>query len=106
MSEPRDEDLAVDDADFEVVDALPVVGAMPPPPAPEPARNAAVTLSSPVVQVAAVAATGFAIGAATMAVARARSARKPAKRGVTKRDLADVVGSRTFLVDVHLLNRN
>jgi hypothetical protein len=60
------------------------------------------------VQAAAVAATGFVAGAATVALARRRAARKAnpsLKRRRRKRaDLVDVVASRSFLVDIHLLN--
>jgi hypothetical protein len=60
------------------------------------------------VQAAAVAATGFVAGAATVAVLHRRrtrravreSRRSRARRGV---ELLPVVGSRSFLVDVHLL---
>ena len=61
----------------------------------------------PAVQAAAAAATGFVAGAATVALVRRRSARKLAKAQRTgpRRavDMLPVVGSRTFLVDVHLL---
>ena len=66
--------------------------------------------ASPAVQAAAVAATGFVAGAATVALARRHAARKanpglrkrrrPKKRGT---DVIDVVASRSFLVDIHLL---
>jgi hypothetical protein len=57
------------------------------------------------VQAAAVAATGFVAGAATLALVRRHSARKLARRSVPRRavDMLPIVGSRTFLVDVHLL---
>lgn len=58
-------------------------------------------------QAAAVAATGFAVGAVTaVAIGRRRArraARKAAARPSLGRDLANVVASRSFLVDVHLL---
>jgi hypothetical protein len=68
-------------------------------------------VASPAVQAAAVAATGFVAGAATVALARRRAARK-ANPGLRKRrrgkkrggDLVDVVASRSFLVDIHLLS--
>ena len=65
--------------------------------------------ASPAVQAAAVAATGFVAGAATVALARRHAARKanPAlrrKRRGRKRDAIDVVASRSFLVDIHLLS--
>jgi hypothetical protein len=68
-------------------------------------------VASPAVQAAAVAATGFVAGAATVALARRRAARKanPAlrkRRRGKKRgsDVIDVVASRSFLVDIHLLS--
>jgi hypothetical protein len=59
----------------------------------------------PAVQAAAVAATGFVAGAATLALVRRHSARKLARRTVPRRavDLLPIVASRTFIVDVHLL---
>ncbi len=68
-----------------------------------------VSQSLPAVQAAAVAATGFAVGAATVAViARRSTSKKPRLRKKKKRkrgELIDVASSRSFLVDVHLLNR-
>jgi hypothetical protein len=67
-------------------------------------------VASPAVQAAAVAATGFVAGAATVALARRHAARKanPAlrrrRRGKRGTDLIDVVASRSFLVDIHLLS--
>jgi hypothetical protein len=66
--------------------------------------------SSPAVQAAAVAATGFVAGAATVALARRRAARRaqPARRRKPRSrvaELGEVVASRSFLVDIHLLNR-
>ena len=108
MSEPEPDDLTDDDA--EVVDALPVPsGAGPrstPPnpqvvrePEPLPAR------SVPVTQTAAVAATGFAAGALTAAVVCGVT-RRHAIKAATKRQAKGglpVLGTRRFLVDVHLL---
>jgi hypothetical protein len=67
----------------------------------EPARPAQL----PVAQAAAVAATGFVAGAATLAVVRRRSARRALKRRSNK-DRLPIVGSRSFLVDVHLIGRD
>ena len=72
----------------------------------EPARPA----SNPAVQAAAVAATGFVAGAATVALARRRAARRaqPVRRRKPRNrvaELGEVVASRSFLVDIHLLNR-
>jgi hypothetical protein len=61
----------------------------------------------PAVQVAAVAATGFVAGAATVAIVKRRAARKLARngRGGARRavDLLPIAASRSFLVDVHVL---
>ena len=61
----------------------------------------------PAVQAAAVAATGFVAGAATIALVKRHSARKVAKasRSAPRRavDMLPIVGTRTFLVDVHLI---
>ncbi|MDX6698009.1 MAG: hypothetical protein QOE65_1406 [Solirubrobacteraceae bacterium] len=67
-------------------------------------------MPSPAVQAAAVAATGFVAGAATVALARRRAARRAMpsrrKRGRKRGELIDVAASRSFLVDIHLLNRD
>jgi len=64
----------------------------------------------PAVQAAAVAATGFAVGAATVVAISRRSSsakRSPVRR--RKRDtgpeVMSVLGTRSFLLDVHLLGR-
>lgn len=63
--------------------------------------------SLPAVQAAAAAATGFVAGAATIALVRRHSARKLARgRGRQPRraiDALPIIGSRSFLVDVHLI---
>ena len=54
------------------------------------------------------AATGFVAGAATVAVMRRRGARRALKRRKrTSRpaEVLEIVSSRSFLVDVHLVNR-
>jgi hypothetical protein len=64
--------------------------------------------SLPAVQAAAAAATGFVAGAATLALVKRRSARKLARaRSGPRRavDMLPIVGSRTFLVDVHLIGK-
>ncbi len=108
MSEREPDDVTNDDV--EVVDALPVPSgegprSTPPPPhlvrAPEPLPERRV----PAVQAAAVAATGFAAGAVTAAVVRGMVKRRAVK-AVTKRHGKGglpVLGTRSFLVDVHLL---
>ena len=61
----------------------------------------------PAVQAAAVAATGFVAGAATLALVRRHSARKLARSRGPRRalDALPIVGSRSFLVDVHLIGK-
>ncbi|MGI8512309.1 MAG: hypothetical protein ACR2NH_06735 [Solirubrobacteraceae bacterium] len=70
----------------------------------EPARPAA----SPAVQAAAVGAASFVAGAATFAVVkRAKNRGLPLRRKRrARKQLGEVVSSRSFLVDVHLLNRD
>jgi hypothetical protein len=62
----------------------------------------------PAVQAAAVAATGFVAGAATLALVRRHGARKLARSRPPRRALEalPIVGSRSFLVDVHLIARD
>ncbi len=63
-------------------------------------------VAQPAVQVAAVAATGLVAGAATIAVLRRRARRPPAARRRTKRQGGvQVLASRSFLVDIHLIDR-
>jgi hypothetical protein len=86
--------------DAEVVDGLPVVtdaGVL------EERPSAAV----PAVQAAALAATGFVAGAATVAVVsrhRTKKAAKKRKKGITP--FGEIVSSNSFLIDVHLLRRD
>jgi hypothetical protein len=91
----------VPEPDGEVVDGLPVVAEVY---ELEPARPALV----PARQAAALAATGFVAGAATVAVVQHRrsrvGARKRRKRKVA--GLGDIVASNSFLVDIHLLRRD
>jgi hypothetical protein len=99
----------VDDA--EVVDALPVpdgASRHEPEAPPAPARGGALVTVGPVaVQAAAVAVTGFAAGAATVAVVRRHRAKKAVRgRRKDRKALGEVRASRSFLVDIHLLNRN
>lgn len=117
MTDPSFEQAApIDDpdADVEVVDALPVPEAHEiPAPAPVatpddgPSRNLVVT--APVaVQAAAVAVTGFAAGAATVAVVRKARSRKQVRlrRKEQRKALGEIRATRSFLVDIHLLNRD
>jgi hypothetical protein len=83
----------------EVVDGLPVVGQSR---AIEPARA-----SVPARQAAALAATGFVAGAATVAVVHRRRSRLPRrKRRKLAGGLGEIVASNSFLVDVHLIRRD
>ncbi len=59
-------------------------------------------LPMPVPQAVAVAATSFLAGVVTIVLARRRSARKLARR---RRRRLPVLASRSFLVDIHLLDR-
>jgi hypothetical protein len=92
---------AANEPDGEVVDGLPVVADVY---AVEPARPALV----PARQAAALAATGFVAGAATVAVVHHRRMRVGARRRRKRRiaGLGDIVASNSFLVDVHLLRRD
>jgi hypothetical protein len=84
----------------EVVDALPVLAE---------SREIEPLAARPVVQAAAVAATGFVAGAATVAVMRRRGARKALRRRRRRSsrtgEVLEIVSSTSFLVDVHLVNR-
>ena len=96
-----DEDGEV--AEGEIVDGLPVVadeddGILE---ARQPFGGA---VSVPTVQAAALAATGFVAGAATIAVVSRRRSRKAAKK--RKGPLGEIVSSNSFLIDVHLLRRD
>ncbi|HEY4098161.1 MAG TPA: hypothetical protein VGM33_21740 [Baekduia sp.] len=110
MTEPVDEDMdsAADEA--EVVDALPVPEGAPPAdvPAPAPVPRTGLVSAGPVArQAAAVAVTGFAAGAATVAVVRRHRAKKAVRqRRKARKAIGEVRASRSFLVDIHLLNRD
>jgi hypothetical protein len=86
----------------EVVDGLPVLAEVR---ALEPAPPSGLLA----VQTAAAAATGFVAGAATLVVVRHRRTRKLARRqrALPRRaaEMLPVIGSRSFLVDVHLLGK-
>ena len=93
-------DAVVDEPEVEIVDGLPVLAEV------RTVEHAA-PATLPAVQVAAVAATGFVAGAATVALVKRRAARKVARnsRGGSRRavDLLPIAASRSFLVDVHVL---
>jgi hypothetical protein len=81
----------------EVVDGLPVV-----------AESHAIEPMRPLVparQAAALAATGFVAGAATVAVMHRRRARSPRRNRRKGGPLGEIVASNSFLVDVHLIKR-
>lgn len=63
----------------------------------------------PAVQAAAVAATGFVAGAATVVAISRRASRRPPTRRRRKRgggaETLTVLGTRSFLLDVHVLGR-
>jgi hypothetical protein len=83
----------------EIVDAVPVLAE---------SRAVEPLAARPAVQAAAVAATSFVAGAATIAVMRRRGARKALrrrKRSTRAGEVLEIVSSRSFLVDVHLVNR-
>ena len=97
MAEPaRDDDLLPVLAEVTPIEREPVSGEL------------VRAMPSPAVQAAAVAATGFVAGAATVALVRRRAARRALpgrkRRGRKRGDLIDVAASRSFLVDIHLLN--
>jgi len=86
----------VTDDEAPEVDALPVLAeesAIEPQRAPAPIA----------VQAAVVAATSFAAGVATIAVVRSHPLRRLSRRR-RRRDIGRVVASRSFLVDVHVLD--
>lgn len=97
---------AVDDSILEqredAIDGLPVVSEVR-------VIEPAATTALPAVQAAAVAATGFVAGAATLAVMRRHRTRKLARQQLNAPrrpfDVLPIVGSRTFLVDVHLIGK-
>jgi hypothetical protein len=97
-----DEDGEV--AEGEVVEGLPVLaeedeGVLE-------ARTSVGAVSVPAVQAAALAATGFVAGAATVAVVSRRRSRKAAKKRKKAGPLGEIVSSNSFLIDVHLLRRD
>jgi hypothetical protein len=86
--------------DEEVVDGLPVLAE---PRVLEPSPSVGV----PARQAAALAATGFVAGAATVAVVQRRRARVPRRRKRRRKaGFGEIVASNSFLVDVHLIRRD
>jgi hypothetical protein len=85
----------------EIVDGVPVVA--------DNGRAVEVARPSmvPARQAAALAATGFVAGAATVAAVHRRRARSPLRRRRKGRGpLGEIVASNSFLVDVHLIRRD
>jgi len=98
MAASADDDARFDNAageDVEVVDAVPVLSEAGPIEARRPPGQVVAR------QAAAVAATSFAAGVVTVALARAHKVRRARRRA--RRTVAPIVASRSFLVDVHLL---
>jgi len=93
-------DMTVPAADEETVDGLPVLAEVRPLAPVSPPQV-------PAVQAAAAAATGFFAGAATIALVRRRNSRRLARasRSAPRRaiEALPIVGSRTFIIDVHLV---
>jgi hypothetical protein len=89
----------IEEDEGEVVDGLPVV-----------AESRVIEPARPLVparQAAALAATGFVAGAATVAVVHRRRSRLPRrKRRKLAGGLGEIVASNSFLVDVHLIKRD
>jgi hypothetical protein len=90
-----------DAAPVEVVDGVPVLAEVR-------AVEHPVPPGLPTVQVAAVAATGFVAGAATVALVKRRTARKLARStgrngGRRAADMLPIAATRSFLVDVHVI---
>ncbi len=100
MIEPEPTDAATAEIEeAEIVDGLPVLARVR-------AIEPYVPTVLPAVQAVAVAATGFVAGAATVALVRRRSTRKLARTSVRHRQglaALPIVGTRSFLVDVHLI---
>ena len=87
-----------DEDEAEVVDGLPVVA--------ETRTIEPVRPLVPARQAAALAATGFVAGAATVAVVHRRRTRLPRRKRRKMAGLGDIVSSSSFLVDVHLIRRD
>jgi hypothetical protein len=98
-SDPRTEPVDAEIVEEETVDGVAVLDNDS---ALTPVRRAASELA---VQTAAAAATGFVAGAATLALARRRATRKLARTSVRRRaaDALPIVGTRSFLIDIHMI---
>jgi hypothetical protein len=104
MSEPMpdEEQMIESPPEEEIVEGLPVLAEARPIERPSPA-------ALPAIQAAAAVATGFVAGAATIVLVKRHSGLKLARasRSAPRRaaDLLPIVGSRTFLVDIHLIGK-
>jgi hypothetical protein len=101
--QPQTPSEELTELDEETVDGIPVLAEVR---AVEPALPAVL----PTVQAVAVAATSFAAGAATLALVRRHGARKRLKRVAGRPvrrtgDALEIVASRRFMVDIHLLDK-
>jgi hypothetical protein len=88
-------------AEFEEVNGVPVLAGVR-------AVTPATTSMIGTAQAVAVAATSFAAGAATLALVRRHGVRKQLKRSRPARrggDALEIVASRRFMVDIHLLDK-
>lgn len=105
----REEHTEGQDDDVEVVDAIPVLLDVRPvePPRfddrPLPAQRT--TVAAVAAQAAAVATAGFAAGAVTAAVVRRARRSRSARRRPPVSPFGEIVGTKTFVVDVHFLER-
>ena len=104
MTEEPDIQSTPEPEEPEVVDGLPVLSSDDAHTAIAPAEPAGALLPSR--QVAALAATGFVAGAATVAMVHRRRTKLPRRRKKGRVGFGDVVASNSFLVDVHLLRRD
>jgi hypothetical protein len=94
VEEPVDAQVVGDDDEpLEIVDGEPVLDDSPGALTPVSASSALVL------------AAGFVAGAATLALVRRRESRRGARRALPRRvgDAPGIVGTRTFLIDVHML---
>jgi hypothetical protein len=104
VTPPADAEPRADD-DAEVVDAVPVPESERLALAPMVRRTGELVAATPVaVHAAAVAVTGFAAGAAT--VAAVKRGRRWRTRRIRRKGLGEIRASHSFLVDIHLLSRD
>jgi hypothetical protein len=92
--DPAEPDLVLDE---ETIDGVPVLAEVR---AIEPVQSPAL----PAAQAAAVAATGFVAGAATLVLMRRHATRKLARSRLRRgMDALPIAGTRSFLIDIHLI---